>query len=293
MGIKQTGITVGSAIAALVLLPTAIAIEGNTGWRMVLLAAAGLLMMIGVLSLAIYHNPLESAQSAPISKVQRLKESLPGLSRLFRNKLLWLVSLAAAGLNGAQMALSTYLVFFGVEVLDFPLATAGLLLVVSEVGGSLGRLGWGYLSDRFFEGNRIVVFEIVAVLVTACGLLMAYVSHAIGTVSPGGAAGAAPDSSFIALAIVIIAVFGLTAGGFNGVWMNAASESVPRQSSGVATGMSISIGSCGVFLAPPLFGFLVDTSDAYVWPWIFLGALAMLALVMLRLAARFAADLLE
>lgn len=293
MGIKGMGITIGSATAALVLLPSALAIEGSSGWRVVLVATAGLLMMIGVLSVAVYRNPRENAQTTSTSKIQRVQTTLARLPSLFRNKLLWLISLAAAGLSGAQMALNTYLVFFGVEVLGFTLSTAALLFVISEIGGSVGRLGWGYLSDRIFGGKRIVVFEIVAILVIACGLFMAYISHALDTTGLRDAGGARPGTVFIALAIITIGIFGLTANGFNGVWMNTASESVPRQSSGVATGFSISIGSCGVFLVPPLFGLLVDTSGTYVWPWIFLGTLAMFALVMLRLATRLATDLQE
>lgn len=261
MGIKQMGITAGSALAALALLPLAIA----GGWRPAVLGASGVLIATGAVAFLLYRNPAESAARPDKT---RSREFLPAIRELARNRLLWLISLGALGLNGAQMALSVYLIFFAYEYLGFSLPAAGLLLVVSEVSGSLGRVGWGVVSDNLFGGRRIIVLQIAAVVAGLCAVALATVP---ANVSP-------------LLVVAVIALFGFTVTGFNGVWMNAASEAAPREISGLATGLTVSVGSVGVMVVPPFYGYLVDTTGTYTWAWLTLGALMVLVVGILSRA---------
>jgi sugar phosphate permease len=257
MGIKQMGVTFGSAIAALILLPMA----AVWGWRPVL-AGAGLLLMIGgLIAFRMYNDPV-SVQNK--SSVNASGGILSSARLLLKNKVYTLVSVSALGLNGSQMILNTYIVLFTYEIHTVPLVAAGILLVISEVGGSIGRVAWGIISDTLFHGKRVIVLVIIA-LVSA---LSAFVLFSL----PAG------TSYWIFVSVVFI--FGFCISGFNGIWMNAVTEFVPKEQAGAASGFSIMLGSWGVIIAPPFFGLIVDNVSYHIgWFILFIGLLLITGLL--------------
>lgn len=105
MGIKQMGVTLGSALSAVILLPVAAAYS----WRTAVIGAAMLLILTGVISFFRYRD----SDSAPsVNSSQRLSVFYKSMWAMVRNRPLLLVSISALGLNGAQMCLNTYLVLF-------------------------------------------------------------------------------------------------------------------------------------------------------------------------------------
>ncbi|SDO72104.1 MFS transporter [Halobacillus aidingensis] len=257
MGIKQMGITLGSALAGLILLPMAV----TYGWRPVLFIAAVLLVGAGMLSYFQYRDHEQAGQH----EKQSLKKFYASLWSMTKNKPLLYVSLSALCLNGSQMTLNTYIVFYSHEKLNISLYLAGILFVVSEVSGSLGRVGWGVISDRFFDGRRIVILLVIAVLTILSSTTVALV----------------PETTGFVTMIPIVAVFGFAISGFNGIWMNVASELVPKEKSGLATGFSIMLGSMGVIIIPPLFGLMVDVSGGYTVGWFTIAGLMIIVLSLL------------
>ncbi|WP_107725152.1 MFS transporter [Desmospora activa] len=90
MGIKQMGITAGSALSALVLLPLALA----WGWRYAMVAAAVLVLLVGSAAFAGYRDPSGNENSSPDRGTlwRQLREIL-------HNRVLLGISLASFGLN--------------------------------------------------------------------------------------------------------------------------------------------------------------------------------------------------
>lgn len=260
MGIKQMGITGGSALAALLLLPLA----ASLGWRTALFIACLLLLLSGMVSSYYYRDSLEGT----INKVKKQRASFPfyrALINMARNKPLFLVSISAMGLNGSQMCLNTYIVLFANERLGFSLFLSGLLLVISEISGSIGRVSWGAISDRFFNGQRISILMIITIISILSSLIVAKL----------------PSGTPFWVMVPVIAVFGFAVSGFNGIWMNLASELVPREYSGISSGFSITLGSLGVIIIPPLFGFMVDVNGSFTSGWLLLGGIMLMVLVTL------------
>lgn len=245
MGIKQTGITAGSALASLILLP----LSTIYGWRPVLLIACIILLFGGIMSYFAYRDPPQQMQSAKNSS--GLISFYKDMFRLLKNKRLLLVSFSAMGLNGSQMCLTTYIVLFSYEKLGISLFLSGMLLVVSEVSGSLGRIAWGIISDRIFNGKRVIILMIITGITAVSSLTVALISSA----------------SFWVMA-PIIALFGFSAAGFNGIWMNLASEVVPPEQAGISSGISLTMGSAAVIIVPPLFGFMVDYTGDFMAGWL-------------------------
>lgn len=260
MGIKQMGVTFGSALSALLLLPLA----SEWGWRPVLLGACLLLIIIGFLAFLFYKDPPVVKNTTGL-KSKEPSHLVPSIYAMFKNKALILISICAMGLSGGQMALNTYLVLFAYERLEISLVLSGVLLVISEVSGSLGRIIWGIISDRLFEGRRIIVLIIIAFFTVFLSLTVAFLP---------------PGTSFWTMALITV-FLGFCMSGFNGIWMNTATELVPREQSGIASGFSIMLGSWGVIVGPPLFGFIVDQTGSFVFGWLFLAVIMMMVIVLL------------
>jgi sugar phosphate permease len=243
MGIKQTGITAGSALASLILLPLSVAF----GWRFVLLCACMLLLAGGFISYHFYRDPPELTQSNSSTGIVQFYKSM---FKMFKNKALMLVSFSALGLNGTQMCLNTYIVLFAYEQLKISIFLSGILLVISEVCGSLGRVAWGMISDRLFNGKRVIILMIITII----------------TALASGTAALITSAPFWVM-VPIVALFGFAASGFNGIWMNLASELVPREQAGISSGISITLGSAGAIIIPPLFGLIVDQTGNFSSGW--------------------------
>lgn len=246
MGIKQMGITTGSAMAALILLP----IATQWGWRPVLLVASIFLIIISVVAFKFYVDPLSIKSK---TKNHKSNNMLSSVALLLKNRMYLMVSTSAMSLNGSQMILNTYIVLFTYEIHAIPLIFAGFLLVISEVGGSIGRIVWGILSDTLFRGNRIIVLTIIAIISSLSALILFLL----------------PPGTAFEFFIPIVFIFGFCISGFNGIWMNAVTEYVPEHLVGSASGFSIMLGSWGVIIGPPLFGLIVDLSS-YQIGWLIL-----------------------
>jgi len=259
MGIKQMGITVGAALAALILLPLA----NNIGWRPVLFISCLVLVLVGILASYYYKDPEVIEDRKPLIK----KQSIFGqIKTIIKNKSLILISISAMGLQGAQLCLTTYIVLFAFHTLELSLVTAGLLLVVAEIGGSIGRVAWGAISDTFFKGERMSIMYIITIMTALSAFLFTMLTI---------------ETSLL-LIITIVFLFGFCISGYNGIWMNIVTELVPRESSGLATGITITISSWGVVFIPPLFGYIVDESGSYTNGWFFLIALMAAVIILLK-----------
>lgn len=271
MGIKQMGITVGSALAALILLP----IAKDIGWRPVLLISCVCLAVIGFFAALYYRDP---GVPEEMKELQKPKESIRReLKEIMRNKRLLIISISAMGLQGAQLCLTTYLVLFSYSILGFSLTLAGFLLVIAEVGGSFGRIAWGTISDLFFAGERMRVMVIVTILTA----LSAFLFSILSAETP------------ILLTILLTFIFGFCISGYNGVWMNIVTELVPKEKSGLATGITITISSWGVLFIPPLFGYIVDKSGSFSSGWFFLTILMGVVFILLIQTGKYEQSLIR
>jgi len=260
------GITFGSALAAIVLLPLA----AVTGWRIAMVAACVALILAGAISYLKYtESPLKD-----INKVKDSDSIFIRVKNIAKTKPLVLISIIAFIINGSQMSLNVYLLFYIGNELLFGLAIAGTMFVLSEIGGSVGRIVWGTISDRFFDGSRFVVMFILTIIALGGSLSMILLE---------------PTTPVWILAVLIF-ILGFAVSGFNGLWMNIATELTPPEKAGLASGFSLTIGSMGVMVLPPIFGWIADANGSFIASWVFMGSLMMVAtglLILLRRMRRF------
>src|SRR5699024_2614693 len=159
MGLKQMGVTLGSASAALILLP----IASNYGWQTATLFASVSLLVVGIFIYFVYKEP-ENNQLEQDNQTKE-KINLAQIFQLFKHKILVLITISAMLLSGTQMILNTFIILFAYEKIGLTLIVAGTLLIIAELGGSLGRICWGIISDRIFKGKRIIVLLLISMIV--------------------------------------------------------------------------------------------------------------------------------
>lgn len=253
MGLKQMSITLGSALSSILLL----ALAAKVGWQWAIKGAAiGLIMFAFVVygMMRTYSGLFSTLRSTESSLLEQLK-------KLFTSKMLFFTTFIALLLMGMQVTFNTYLILFLSEIKGWSIYIAGLALAFSEICGAAGRVLWGMMSDNWFKGNRWVVLMIITTWFPIA-LWALYEVNAVW------------------LTVIIIASVGFTLSGFNGVWMNLAVESVPRPISGSASGYSVTFASIGVFIIPPMFGYLTDMAG-YLYGGIFLAVSSGVCLIIL------------
>jgi MFS transporter, ACS family, hexuronate transporter len=248
MGVKQTGLTLGGIVGSLTLPPLAQAY----GWRVAVLAAAGAAVLMAVVVGATYRRPAVAAAATSLPRV-RLAE----VGRYFRRPAIVLVLVSGFLLSMAQSSLLGYLVLFANETFAFSAIAAAQLLALAQIGGTAGRLAWGFLSDRFFGGRRRPGIVINA--------LLGAVSYSLFALGDG-----LDPSLLIPLALAA----GAGAFGWVGLYFALVAEIGGARHAGVLTGVAVSFSWSGVLVGPPLFGIVLEASGSYTRPWLVLAAIA-------------------
>ena len=263
--IKQTGVPVGVAISGFFIPPLAV-----TGWMwtLLILALACLVVVASAKPIQAELDALTSRRINPASPTSPNALSVRFFLRQLFEPLvvIWtfkkLRSMAAVSfvLSGIQIALTSYLVSFLTAGLLMSALAAGSLLALSQVGGIIGRIVWGYLSDHFISPLRMLALLslVIAVAAFATGSLMLWPT------SPPGL-----------LLAVLMFVFGSTASGWNGVYLAEVARQAPPGAVSKATSGTLACTFLGVMVGAPLFGFLVSGHGGF--PMAF-GVQALLAL---------------
>ena len=236
--IKQAGVPLGGVMAG-AFVP-ALLIAGGT--RAALLAvAAGNLLFVAI------AQPIRAALDADREPGRSLGvTSLAGPVRLVLSKadLAQLASFSFV-FSTVQMCLATYLVTYLHSALGYGLVAAGAVLATAQVGGVVGRILWGYIADRWLGSRRML--GALAFLMAACS----------------GATAALQGGAPLALVLVLMAMFGASATGWNGVYLAEVARLAPPGQASAATGGALAITFLGVVLGPVLFGVLSGAFDSY------------------------------
>ena len=253
MGVRQTGIPLGGALAA-ALAPQ---VAERAGWRMAVVAGSACCVAIGLACWLLYREPssrrLATSRSSPT----------PLRSLITRDVVL--VSLSGGLLPFAQFAIVTYLALYLNQVQGIPLTTGAGMLLVAQLSGVAGRIAWGSASDRLFASRRrppLMAAGLIAVLGTqVLGWLPAQVP-------------------LVALGLLAVAL-GFSAIGWQGNWVALISELAGPTAQGRTVGLSMTLTYAGVAVGPPLVGFLVDRSGSWPAAWTALAAVLGLGTMLL------------
>ncbi|MEK7341528.1 MAG: MFS transporter [Candidatus Binatota bacterium] len=229
MGIKQTGVPAGGVVAA-VLGPSLVLLAG---WRGALAGLGAINLLFGFFFWAQWREP-EGESAGPDSPDLPPRE----VRSTLKVRSLLSVSFGTALLLVGQMTLLTYIPLYLKESMGLSAYWASQALALTQIGGMVGRIGWGVVSDRLFQGKRKIVLVLIGVFSVALTLCL-------GLLPPAA-------SLFILLPLIFLA--GLCMVGYKGVSYALIGEIAGKAPTGAALGIVITINSLGAIFGTPLFG---------------------------------------
>lgn len=255
--IKQAGVQVG-AVGASLSLPI---VATQLGWR----AAAGLAAAATAMLALLLLRP---ARQLDLPRTAGGGGNpLAALAALHRMPTLRWLALAAAAFCAVQLCLNSFFVTYAVRERGATLVAAGAWLAAAQLGGLLGRVFWGWTGNRMRS-----VMPLLVALGSGMGVC-AFVLGLAGTRMPEP------------LLWPLLAVFGLTASGWNGIFLAEVARQVPAAEAGTATAAVMVVMTLGLMTGPLVFS-AVAASTSFAAAFAAWGGVAALGVGALLLAQR-------
>jgi sugar phosphate permease len=165
MGIWSTCYQAGGLVATAV----ATFLFVRYGWRWAFLGPAIFIALVGVLNLLFLPERIGTTRSTD-TKSDATTPALPN-SNVLHSPVLWSLSASYFCLKLIRYSILFWLPYYLNKVLGYSKAQAGYQSISFEVGGIVGSIVIGYISDRYFPGRRRYVASFM-VAGLACALLL-------------------------------------------------------------------------------------------------------------------------
>lgn len=227
MGIRQTGVPLGGAIAAAV-LPQLASRLGPTATFPLL---APELLMTGVLFALLVRPMRQTALEAAAAARGSLRPLI-------------LPALVGFLLVAGQYDLLAFTIDH-LTVSGFPLWAAALSLTAAQLGGAAGRVGFGFISDRMHSRPSAI----------AMSAALGAVGFAVTAILPA--------STPLVLMIPLFLLTGAGAVGWNALVLTWGAERVVPERSGTALGLMGASAFLGSATFPPIFGLIAVWLHSY------------------------------
>ena len=262
VGIQQTSINVAGIVTAMT-LPI---LATSLGWRFGFVGV-GLFSMAAAIFAFIFYREYPQDASVTLDSNGKRNTDWGLIREVLLNRNILLVSVSCVFFMAVDYSLVTYLVIYMKEVVGVTVALAGVYLAITNIGGLLGKLFFGIMSDRVFGGSRKKPLLLSGFIMLVVSVLVQAVNHW----TPSWAL------------VLVFAIFGFSAIGWGGLNLILVSESVRKEVAGIAMGFSLMILLIGNIVGPPIFGFIVDVTGSYSTAWWFLTACSIAAVVVMSM----------
>jgi predicted MFS family arabinose efflux permease len=238
LSLKQTGVPLGGALAGAIVPLLVLYI----GWKGAALFVGGLCLILALFA-QLTRDRLDRDRQIDSSLSS---DSVTGpLKMVFSNRAIIQLAIISFFYAAMQLCLITYLVTYLTEEFGMTLITAGLALSTALTAGIVGRIVWGAIANLLIRPRLML------------GLLGVTMSVAAGATALFN-----PSWPYAAV-IIVSALFGATAIGWNGVYLAEVARLAPAGKAGVATGGTLFFTFSGVVVGPPIFGLIVNASGSY------------------------------
>ena len=250
--VRQTGNQIG-AIAGSLVLPFLVQSGSMNPYH----------ALIGLFGVALLAYALLEHRF-PTRIAGRPPDLAAGLALMRANHRIATLALASAPLSAMQLGLNAFFVTLLTGEFGVAHAMAGLALGVAQAGGLAGRLGWGVVVQRFLPARRVLF---------GLALGMTLLAMAIAVL---------PAGTGLVILFPLAFLFGLTASGWNGIFLAEIAALAPHERIADVTG-AVLVASYAGLLAAPL---LISSCFALGGMRLAYLALALLALGAAQLIAR-------
>ncbi|WP_165043811.1 MFS transporter [Dysgonomonas sp. ZJ709] len=125
------------------------------GWRWGF-EAAGFAGLIGAVIIMLFmHDSPTSKGLKPVMPPKELNKSVGATQReVLKNPFIWVLALSSALMYISRYAVNSWGIFFLENEKSYTSVQASSIIAVSSVCGIIGTVLSGFISDKFFKGNR-------------------------------------------------------------------------------------------------------------------------------------------
>ena len=248
MGIIQMGGSVGGFLGAS-LLPL---LAENFGWRMGIVISGFLAIGVGLVISRFYREENSNRGQRNDAGYTRLTFS-DSFKMLIQNRQLLIVCGLGLALGTSIGAIPAHYTMYVTQDLNTSRTIAGFSLGILQIGGMVGRPGWGWISDKFLHGSRIRGLILVGGSLALVTLLF---SIFITRYNPS-----------LLLIYISSFILGIIAMGWMGLFFTTVAELVSPTLTGIGTGFALVFTRTGAVISPPVFGYIADVYGSYSYSW--------------------------
>jgi MFS family permease len=185
-----------------------------------------------------------------------LSDLLRGMAELAVDPRLIVVSVVSMILVSVQLAMIGFIAVTAIKDAGVSATTAALAYSCAFGAATVSRLFWGWYSDRYMRGERIVILGIM------CGLA-GFACLGIAALRPS-----------LAMFVVPAAIFvGFSGAGWNGIMAASLAEIGGAERAGSALGITLTVTFLQSAIIPVIFGALADRTSLEV-AWVATAVLA-------------------
>lgn len=240
MGVKQSGVQVGTFLTGASLPGLALAL----GWRVAIAVMALLPAVAAIWAWKVKRSVAEPAQeqlSAEATLKFKAYRHPAGVRKL---------AAYAFAMGAGVASQAAFLPLYAQERLGFSVTKAGLAMAVVGFTGVVSRIMWSHSSERL--GSFAAPLKVMAIL-SVISMLAIVLADIIGDW----------------LLWIGVLISGTSVVGWNGVANLGAVALVEDVHAGHASGFVVLGFLAGFAMAPPLFGYVVESTGSYTLGWTF------------------------
>ncbi len=254
--LKQSAVPVGGLIAGLLIPPVA----ENFGWRPAIITVAVIIALA-----MICVQPLRARLDDDRDPEFKVRMNAPWQSVLLalRTPALRPIAVVAFTFGAIQLCLFAFLVTFLVERVALTLVVAGTVFSVMQGAGVAARILWGWLSDHVATSRTLLAIIGVGIILS---------TMTANEMAPGWP---------LFAVMLVSAVMGVTAVGWNGIYLAEVARVVPQEQVGAATGGVLMFTFLGIVVGPSTFGLMVQQTGQYTAGFTLMNLLVGVAVLML------------
>ena len=267
MGIKQMGVTIGGSLIGIYIPFFSL----YMGWQHAVLLLGLIVVAASLICLVMYkEKPPADTDLSRNADMARSKLQKTSLREILINRKLVVITILVSLLAFCQACLTSFLVLYAKENFLITNVAAGSMLTIAMVGGTLGRIVLGMVSDRLLKGDRAIPLAIIGLIGVLSSFPLLFLE----------------GNTALWLLYIIAAFLGISFMGWNSLAMVLVAELVDPEKVGSVLGI-VFIAAWGAMVAGPvLFGRVVDMSG-YAAGWLMVMLLSGLACTGFLFMARY------
>jgi MFS family permease len=251
-------IDIGSALSFIAIGSIVPVIFKDYDWRAGWMILGTIGIAVGVFNFLVVKNPPDMLQPQPTRQSTPSNVAGIAFSTLLSNSKFWLFGLGYLFTGFSVLIPITFLSTYTVQELSFSYNIAAALYIAIGIGGIIGKITIGPLSDK--TGRLKMIFR-CGILISLGSLLMVY-------------------GNIVTLFTATL-IFSLGEGAVWALYAAAASDYFARESSGTIVGIWTLFLGVGMGLSPIISGRLADISGTLTWSFILGAAAALVSIVLL------------